>query len=181
MNLSYDMPYRLNRRRDHALGLFIPQRLALRAIYGKRRASERVLGVNHPGDSTATHLLAVKRCRDMQSVEQKPLPRGDGAPLRVLRRHVVVRALDVDFGHARVHVAKEFQQIELIQIEPAQRVPPDRVLHRAAVVLGHDFPGRIVHLHFCAHHPGERGIRLTRATSTALDGSLRGGRLFVRG
>ena len=116
----------------------------------------------------ASHLLAVQRGRDEQSVPQKPLPRGDGLPPRIPVRHETVRAVDVLLGDARVHVAKQPEQVEVIEIEADELGLPDGVGRRVAVVLGHDFPSRVVHLHLLVNLPGELFLRLSHATRVAL-------------
>ena len=91
----------------------------------------------------ASHLLAVQRGRDEQSVPQKPLPRGDCLPLAVFLRHETVRALDIILGDAGVHVAEQPEQVEVVEVESDDLGPPDGVGRLVAVVLGHDFPSRV--------------------------------------
>jgi len=116
----------------------------------------------------ASHLLAVQRGRDEQSVPQKPLPRGDGLPLAVFLRHETVRALDILLGDAGVHVAEQPEQVEVVEVESDDLGLPDGVGRRVAVVLGHDFPSRVVHLHLLVNLPGELFLRLSHATRVAL-------------
>jgi len=116
----------------------------------------------------ASYLLAVQCGRDEQSVPQKPLPRGDGLPLAVLLRHETVRAIDILLGDAGVHVAEQPEQVEVVEFEADEFGLPDGVRRRVAVVLGHDFPSRVVHLHLLANLPGELFLRLSHATRVAL-------------
>jgi hypothetical protein len=83
-------------------------------------------------------------------------------------RHETVRAVDVLLGDARVHVAKQPEQAEVIEVEADELGLPDGVGRRGAVVLGHDFPGRVVHLHLFANLPFELRLRLPQATRVAL-------------
>ena len=116
----------------------------------------------------ASHLLAVQRGRDEQSVPQKPLPRGDGLPLAVLLRHETVRAIDILLGDAGVQMAEQPEQVEVVEFEADEFGLPDGVRRRVAVVLGHDFPSRVVHLHLLVNLPGELFLRLSHATRVAL-------------
>jgi hypothetical protein len=127
------------------------------------------------GEKGAAYLTTVQRGRDEQSVPQKPLAHGDFPPLRVPVRHETVRAVDVLLGDARVHVAKQPEQVEVIEIEADELGLPDGVGRRGAMVLSHDFPGRVVHDHLFANLPVELLLRLPHATRVALLARLLGG------
>ena len=112
------------------------------------------------GEQGAAYLTTVQRGRDEQSVPQKPLARGDFPPLRVPVRHETVRALQVLLGDARVHVAKQPEQVEVIEVEADELGLPDAIARRGAVVLAHDFPGRdfpgrVVYDHLFANLPDQ--------------------------
>jgi hypothetical protein len=90
-------------------------------------------------------------------------------------RHETVRAVDVLLGDARVHVAKQPEQVEVIEVEADELGLPDAIARRGAVVLSHDFPGRVVHGHRFANLPVELRLRLPPATRVALLARLLGG------
>jgi hypothetical protein len=127
------------------------------------------------GEKGAAYLTTVQRGRDEQSVPQKPLAHGDFLPPRIPVRHETVRAVDVLLGDARVHVAKQPEQAEVIEVEADELGLPDAIARRGAVVLSHDFPGRVVHGHRFANLPVELRLRLPPATRVALLARLLGG------